>query len=89
MFRIEEQLKMPYLSYVERRGERRGLSLLLRTQLEQRFAPLPAALIERLEQADAEQLLRWGTRLNDAGSLDEVFADGDGQPPSTPEQPRH
>jgi len=90
IFRIEEQLKMPYLSYVERRGERRGLSLLLRTQLEQRFAPLPAALIERLEQADAEQLLRWGARVGEARTLDDVFADeGDDESAATPEPPQH
>jgi hypothetical protein len=69
--------------------DRCGLGRLLRTQLEQRFAPLPAALIKQLEQADPEQLLRCGTRLKDAGSLEEAFADGDGQPPSTPEQPHH
>jgi len=76
---------MPYISYVEQRG----LSLLLRAQLEQRVAPLPAARIEQLEQADAEQLLRWGKRLNDARSLDEVFADGNTQPPSASGQPQH
>jgi hypothetical protein len=97
IFRIEEQLKMPYLSFVERRGqqrgeqigEARGVARLLRTQLEQRFAPLPAEVIKRLEQADAVQLMRWGTRIADARSLDEVFGNGDASPAAAPRQPPH
>jgi len=93
IFRIEEQLKMPYLSFVERRGEQigeaRGVARLLRTQLEQRYAPLPAEVIKRLEQADAVQLMRWGTRIADARSLDEVFGNGDASPAAAPRQPPH
>ena len=60
IFAIEESLKMPYVSYVERRGEARGkvhgAGLLLRDLLEQRFGVIPAEALERLEQADADRL---------------------------------
>ncbi len=66
---------MLYPSFVERRGEARGASMIVRGQLEERFGPLPQSVVRRLEQADAEQLLTWGRRVLDAASLEEVFAD--------------
>ncbi len=39
IFAMEESLKMPYVSYVERRGKARGAGLLLRGLLEERFGP--------------------------------------------------
>jgi len=75
IFAIEESLKMPYVSYVERRGEVRGAGLFLRGLLEQRFGALPAETIERLGQADAERLMAWGRRVLAAQTLDEVFAE--------------
>jgi len=79
IFAIEESLKMPYVSYVERRGEARGkvhgAGLLLRDLLEQRFGVIPAEALERLEQADAERLMAWGRRVLAAQTLDEVFVE--------------
>ena len=74
---------MPYVSFVERRGEARGeargevrgASMIVRGQLEERFGPLPQSVVRRLEQADAERLLTWGRRVLDAASLEEVFGD--------------
>lgn len=77
IFRIEESNKMPYLSFVERRGESRGFGVMLHGQLEQRFGPLSDAVNARLEEADADQLLAWSRRVLDARTLDEVFADED------------
>ena len=71
---------MPYLSFVERRGERRGMDRLLRGQLEQRFAPLSPEIIERLEQTDAEQLMRWGELFSFARTLDDIFDPADQGP---------
>lgn len=73
IFAIEESLRMPYVSFVERRGTARGAALLLRGLLEQRFGALPAPTVERLEQADAERLIAWGRRVLDAPTLDAVF----------------
>lgn len=82
IFQIEEGLKMPYMSFVERRGEARGkvagAGLVVRGLLEQRFGPLPEPILDRLDQADADQLVAWGQRVLDARTLDEVFAGEDG-----------
>jgi hypothetical protein len=73
---------MPYMSFVERRGEARGkvagAGLVVRGLLEQRFGPLPEPILDRLDQADADQLVAWGQRVLDARTLDEVFAGEDG-----------
>jgi hypothetical protein len=70
---------MPYVSFVERRGEARGrvlgAALFLRELLEERFGTLPQGAIERLEQADAERLMAWGRRVLHAQSIDEVFGE--------------
>ena len=57
-------LAMPYVSFVERRGEARGeargrvsgAAWLLRGQIEDRFGALPEPFIARLDQADPERL---------------------------------
>lgn len=74
---------MPYVSFVERRGEARGetrgrvlgAAFFLRAQLEERFGALPEGVGERLDQADLERLAAWGRRLLHAQTIDEVFGD--------------
>jgi hypothetical protein len=83
---IEEQQKMPYLSFVERRGlergeeigEQRGVRRVVRGLLERRFAPLPEDVVARLEQADVDQLMAWSERVAEAPSLEAVFAEREG-----------
>jgi hypothetical protein len=82
ILQIEEGLRRPYVSCVERRGEARGkvagAGLVVRGLLEQRFGPLPESVLDRLDQADADQLVAWGHRVLDARTLEEVFAGEDG-----------
>jgi len=59
-----------------------GRSLLLR-MLRARFGELPAAAIARVEAADSAELERWGERLFDAATLDEVL-DEPRRPPRAP-----
>ncbi len=84
IFKIEEGLRMPYLSFVERRGEARGeargIARLLRGQLEARFGSLSLDALDRLDSADTERLMAWGGRVFTASTVDEVFAEG--QPPT-------
>ncbi len=69
---------MPYMSFVERRGQARGVALVLLGLLEQHFGPLSAQTLERLDQAEPERLMAWSLRVLDARSLDEVFAEDPG-----------
>jgi predicted transposase YdaD len=55
-------------------GVKAGEARLLLRLLERRFGPLPAAVGQRVAEADADTLLVYGERILDAESLDEVFA---------------
>ena len=54
-------------------GRQEGEALLLQRQLARRFGPLPAGIVERIASASCADLERWGERVLDAASLDEVF----------------
>lgn len=87
--RFEEELKMPYVTTVERigiekgfkeglevgteHGLRQGEALVVQRQLAHRFSELPAWAEERLRRASREEVERWAERVLDAGSLEEVF----------------
>jgi flagellar biosynthesis/type III secretory pathway protein FliH len=57
----------------EAEGRRKGEADLLLRQLSRLYGPLPAAVEERVRDAEADQLLEWGERLVTSRSLDEVF----------------
>jgi len=80
-FQIEESLKIPYMSFIERRGHAAGqvtgASMIVRELLEDRFGPLLETALARLEAANAEQLRAWARRVLDAGSLEDVLGDAD------------
>ncbi|ACJ18947.1 DUF4351 domain-containing protein [Coxiella burnetii] len=78
-----EENNMAYISSIERFGIQKGLqqgrqegeyALLLR-QLQRKFHGVPADYRQKLEKADVETLLKWGERLIDASTLEEVFHD--------------
>ncbi len=79
---IEEDLPMPYVTDIERRGEirgeARGALRLLRGLLQQRFGELPPEVDERLAKADVQRLDVWSLRMLDATALEDVFADESG-----------
>jgi hypothetical protein len=54
------------------KGEVRGQQRLLRRQLEQRFGPLPAAVVERLSRLDSQDLDALGQKVIVAQSLAEL-----------------
>lgn len=84
---FEKEERMPYLSYAERigyrkgaqegeqRGEQREGRRVLEKLLRRRFARLPDWVEERLTSADAATLEDWAERVLDAESLEQVFAD--------------
>ncbi len=56
-----------------REGRREGSSALLLKQLQHRFGSLPAGTLEKLQNADPATLEKWGERILDARSLEEIF----------------
>ena len=55
--------------------KQQGESTLLLVLLERRFGPLDEHTRQRVQAADAEQLLEWGRRFVDATALQDVFGD--------------
>ncbi len=53
--------------------KQQGEATLLLRQFRSKFGPPDSAVEERIESADAEQLLEWGERVLTANTLDEVF----------------
>ncbi|MEO5350357.1 MAG: DUF4351 domain-containing protein [Magnetococcus sp. YQC-3] len=72
---FEEKHKMPYISSIERIGEKKGEAKMLTRLLQRRFGDLPAWVDEKLAKADPPSLEEWGLRIFDAQTLDGVFAD--------------
>jgi hypothetical protein len=74
---LERNIKMPYVTSVERIGIEQGIEqgemMLLRRMLAKRFGDLPEAIEVRLSQASIADLELWGDRLLDAKTLAEVF----------------
>ncbi len=56
-------------------GQLAGEALLLTRQVQLKFGSLDEAVEQRIADADAETLLRWGGRVLTADSLAEVFGD--------------
>ena len=54
-------------------GRQEGEATLLLRLLRRKFGALDPATEERVNSADAEQLLEWGERVLTANTLDEVF----------------
>jgi len=59
----------------KKQGETKGEATMLERQLKKRFGNLDEAICQRLAQADAETLLRWGERIFQASSAEDVVRD--------------
>jgi hypothetical protein len=70
-------------SQILQEGQNEGARRLMLRLLRARFGELPAAAVARVEAADTAALERWGERMFDAVTLDEVLDDPH-QPPSAP-----
>ena len=70
---LERNIKMPYVTSVERIGIEQGEMILLRRMLTKRFGELPEAIELRLSQASIVDLELWGDRLLEAKTLTEIF----------------
>jgi hypothetical protein len=86
---LERNIKMPYVTSVERigieqgikrgieqgieQGIERGEMMFLRRMLTKRFGELPSAIEMRLSQATIADLELWGDRILDAQTLTDIF----------------
>ena len=82
---LERNMKMPYVTSVERIGIERGIEqgieqgigrgemILLRRMLRKRFGELPSAIEIRLNQASIADLELWGDRILEATTLTDIF----------------
>ena len=89
VYEIETEKDMRYVTTIERFGREEGLQegrvlgreegrkqgevLMLQRVLTQAFGSLPASTLERLQNAEADDLVLWASRVLTAESLDDVF----------------
>ncbi len=74
--KYEEELRMRYVTSIERLADREGRAKVLKRQLKRRFKQLPAWVLPRLEKATVAELNRWADQFVDAKRLEDVFATG-------------
>jgi hypothetical protein len=78
--RFEAEVKMPYITSIERRGIEQGLqqgeAKVLVRLIERKFGDLPDAYRRQITEADEETILLWSDRLLTAQSLEQIFEGG-------------
>ena len=71
---FEEEMQMPYITSVERRGILKGEAAVLLRQMERKYGSDAAqAWRQKVAQADSESLLFWTDRILTAKTIDEIF----------------
>lgn len=74
---IEEELKMPYITSMERIAENRGIQQgevqMLLELMEYKFDTVPENYRTRIKSADLQHLRTWGRNILKANTLDDVF----------------
>ena len=75
---IRQEAKMKYRTSIERlerkEGRKEGLEEVVLRQIEAKFGPPDASILQRIEKGSREQILQWAERLLTASSPDEIFA---------------
>ena len=56
-------------------GRMESITMVLHSQLEQKFGTIPESKLEKIESADYEQLERWTGRVIGSTSLSQIFSD--------------
>lgn len=72
--RLEEEVKMRYVTTWERKGEKKGAASTLKRLLAHRFNELPGWVEQRLQAASQKDLEHWAVRVLEAKRLEDVFA---------------
>ncbi|HRA42744.1 MAG TPA: cytosolic protein [Gammaproteobacteria bacterium] len=72
---LEEELHVDYVTSFERMGIEKGEGTMLLCFLEGKFKNVPDNYLQKINKADAETLVKWGKRVLNSQSLDEVFND--------------
>lgn len=54
-------------------GLKQGEALFLKRQLQRKFGQLSAIDTRRIDDADTKTLLKWGDKIFDANSLEDIF----------------
>lgn len=71
--KIEEERKVAYINSIERRGIQQGECLFLLDLLQHKFKTVPEDYRHQIEKADPQTLKKWGFRLFDCESLEDIF----------------
>ncbi len=76
---VDDLMDIPFVEEAflkaEKEGKKEGLVEMLSRMLECRFGPLPEWAKEKIASAEIETLEKWGLRLLEASSLEEVLTD--------------
>jgi len=71
--KLEKELDMAYMTYVEKMWLEQGESTLLLQQLKSKFKTIPDFYRQKIAKANSETLLIWGIRVLDSRTIEEVF----------------
>ncbi|BAZ92978.1 uncharacterized protein FOKN1_0576 [Thiohalobacter thiocyanaticus] len=72
-YREEAEKMSTFAERFRQQGMQQGEAQVLLRQMTRRFGPLPEPVRQRIETADAEQLLEWSERVLTAASAEEVL----------------
>ena len=72
---LTERLLQEGIQQGMQQGMQQGESALLLRQLQHKFITIPDTYRDKIEQADPNSLLKWGERVLDVNSLEDVFKD--------------